>query len=322
MPRKALVVVGRILAFYLLTVSLTMAAVAVHEYSHLAAHDGLVAPDVHFSASVAASKSELMSHDAMRVAGIDYLVEQPKNTMIVFYPNVLVHAFGLGLPPPQMYDEDGVLAMTFFRLRPEEIEPVVAHGGQVDAASQGTPLVAAVGLLAASLGWSVLRPNRLNRSLAWVYAIELGDAGHHATAWGMDPSLFYGFSWMATLAAISLACMRGPSFRLVTSPTGVAGNGASASRVARHAAATFRPTGVPRPATPPRAFVAFPFTGERPAPAPTPPRRSRPVAGALTIHPAPPGTATLAPSAALSVRRGRTQPLLATPPRPAWPVPT
>lgn len=198
----------RFLAFYVMASSLIVAGIALHEYSHYAAHEGLGMPTVAYSDGVEAAHTELLQLERSRGHGGDIILRQPAETTIVFYPNTFVQAAGLGLLPAQVYQDDGVLASTFFRLEGNHVEEMRARDGQMPALVVAAPLLLAVGVFLLALAWALLRPNLFNKALLLAYAVQIGDAGHHASAIGMQPDVFYGLSSLLIVAAAVLVGLR------------------------------------------------------------------------------------------------------------------
>lgn len=198
---------ARAVAFYAITAALIVAGVAVHEYAHFAAHEGFTVPEFTYSTSVAAAQAELLSVE--RTQGAEpVLLEQPGRTTIVIFPNTLVQAAGLGLLPSQAYADGGVLASTYFRLDHEEATGLKSRGGQMPADVVAAPLWVAIAVFFAAAAWASWRPNLFNKALLVSYAVQLGDAGHHAEALGVDPGLFYVLSTMAIVVAGLLVALR------------------------------------------------------------------------------------------------------------------
>ena len=199
---------ARAVAFYAIAAALIVGGVAAHEYAHFAAHEGFTVPEFTYATSVAAAQAELLSVERTGGAGEEVLLEQPKETTIVIFPNTLVQAAGLGLLPSQAYADDGVLASTYFRLDHQEATGLKSRGGQMPADVVAAPLWLAIAVFFAAAAWASWRPNLFNKALLVAYAVQLGDAGHHAGALGVDPGLFYVFSTMAIVVAGLLVALR------------------------------------------------------------------------------------------------------------------
>lgn len=208
-PEAVARLAARCVAFYALTAFLIVAGVAAHEYAHYSAHEGFGVPALAYSPSVAQAQDELLSvHRAAGAGGEAVLLEQPERTTIVVFPNTLVQAAGLGLLPAQAYSDDGVLASTYFRLDDGQAQDLRSRGGTMPAAVVAAPLWLAVGVFFAAAAWACWRPNLFNKALLVAYAVQLGDAGHHAEALGMPPALFYAASTLAIVAAAALVALR------------------------------------------------------------------------------------------------------------------
>lgn len=218
---------ARAVAFYAITAALIVGGVAAHEYAHFAAHEGFTVPELTYSTSVAAAQAELLSVERTGAAGEEVLLEQPKETTIVIFPNTLVQAAGLGLLPAQAYADGGVLASTYFRLDHEEATGLKSRGGQMPADVVAAPLWLAIVVFFAAAAWACWRPNLFNKALLVAYAVQLGDAGHHAEALGVDPGLFYVLSTMAIVVAGLLVALRMNAIsrnRIDSAPRGVGGS--------------------------------------------------------------------------------------------------
>ncbi|MFO1533458.1 MAG: hypothetical protein ABR562_07165 [Thermoplasmatota archaeon] len=201
---------SRFLAFYAMTATLIVAGVAVHEYSHYAAHEGFGVPALAYSDSVHDAQRDLLQVERSRAAGHDVLVQQPRATTIVIFPNTFVQAAGLGLLPSQAYQDDGVLASTFFHLDGQEVDGLQARGGEMAAPVVAAPLLLAVGVFLGALAWTILRPSLFSKALLVAYAVQLGDAGHHATAIGLTPEIFFAFTTVLVVAAALVVGLRSP----------------------------------------------------------------------------------------------------------------
>jgi hypothetical protein len=203
----------RFFVFYLTTASLIVVGIGIHEYSHYAAHEGLEMPALAYSDGVAEAQADLLRTERSRNAGGEVLVQQPRETTIVFFPNTFLQAAGLGLLPAQAYQDDGVLASTYFHLDHAEVGALQERGGTMPAAVVAAPLWIAALVFFGALAWALARPNLFNKALLVAFAVQLGDVGHHASAFGMDPDVFYGLSAFAILGAAILVGLRLRSLR-------------------------------------------------------------------------------------------------------------
>jgi hypothetical protein len=195
------------ITFYAMTAAFIVIGIGVHEYSHYAAHEGFRVPPLEFHDGVEAAQADLLRTERSRVDGRDLLVHQPDKSTIVIYPNTFLQALGLGLLPAQAYADDGVLASTFFHLDARQIQELGAKG-QMPAHVVASPIYVALGVFLVALAWALVRPNLVNKSLLVAYAVQLGDAGHHATAFGMQPEVFYGLAMTLVMVAAILVGLR------------------------------------------------------------------------------------------------------------------
>jgi len=231
----------RFLAFYLLTAAFIVGGIAAHEYSHYAAHEGFGMPALQVSPSVASAQENLLQVSRSRGAdGQDVLLQEPRQTTIVFFPNTATQALGLGLLPAASYDDGGVLASTFFRLQPGEAAAVQANGGEMSTWVVAAPLALAGTVFAVALAWTLWRPTLVGKALLVASFVQIGDAGHHAAALGIPAGLFQALSTTLILLAALLVGLRHPL------PRRTARSAVPSSRPQPQAAATV-PTVVPAP---------------------------------------------------------------------------
>ena len=200
--------VARFVAFYVMTATLIVVGVGVHEYSHYAAHEGMGVPEMAYHENVRDAQEGILQVEHSRAGGQDILVQQPKATTIVFFPNTFVQAAGLGLLPAEMYADEGVLASTFFHLDDAQVAGLQSRDGEMPDPVVAAPLWVAGAVFLVALAWCLVRPNLFNKALLVAYAVQIGDAGHHASALGMDPVVFYALSTIAIVVAALLVALR------------------------------------------------------------------------------------------------------------------
>ncbi|MHB8633654.1 MAG: hypothetical protein ACYDBQ_06790 [Thermoplasmatota archaeon] len=200
-------------AFYVVTASLLLASVAVHEVSHLWAHDGLTVPRIAFADNVADGESSILTQQNIAVNGQIVSVSEPLQSEILFYPNSLAHAFTLGTLPTDLYADHGVLASTYLHINSDEVAQLAVTGGALSGISAGAPLIVAAVILGGATVWAAWRPNLFNRALMLAYAIQLGCTAHHGPALGIPPEVVAGASGFATAMAVVVAAVRGPFLR-------------------------------------------------------------------------------------------------------------
>lgn len=207
-PQRVARAVLRGAVFYLLTASLIVAGVAVHEYSHYAAHEGLGVPPLAYAGSVGEAQRDLLETERAHSPAGEVLVQQPKATTIVFFPNTFLQAAVLGLLPSEAYQDNGVLASTFFHLDGGQVDGVRSRGGEMPDGVIAAPLWVAIATFSVAFLWTAVRPNLFSKALLVAGAVNLGDAGHHAAALGIPPDAFYALTALAIVAAAVLLGVR------------------------------------------------------------------------------------------------------------------
>ena len=198
----------RFMLFYLTTAALIAAGVAVHEYAHYAAHEGMGVPEFQYSNSVNAAQHSILQVERSRSGGHEVVLQEPKATTIVIFPNTFVQAAGLGMLPTQAYQDDGILASTYFRLDKSEVDGLQARDGEMSAAVVAAPLIVAGVIFLGALAWVLVKPNLFNKALLVSYAVQIGNAGHHAGALGIPAPVFFILSTLAIVVAAVLVALR------------------------------------------------------------------------------------------------------------------
>lgn len=201
------------LAIFYVTTAAIFAGVAVgHELTRYWSYEGPSLPQVAFSSSGQEAQDSLLAARTVHAGRTTAQVEQPRHSLVAFYPNLALRSLSLGLAPDSLYGSDGATADTFLKLHEGDLAQTVATGA-MPASTMAVPLYVSVLGFAAAVAWALARPALGNRGLAWALGFQVAVAMRQARGLGLHPLLVETVSVVAILVGVGVAVLTSPTLR-------------------------------------------------------------------------------------------------------------